>query len=98
MNCKIVNPYSIPVEVLLRQPHSSSGLASPPAILDEFGKGEEMIERVEDRKGHDWRYSLDCKKIREKLGWMPQAEFKSALHETVEWYKRNTAWWKPLVK
>jgi dTDP-glucose 4,6-dehydratase len=67
-------------------------------ILKELGKGEEMIERVQDRPGHDLRYSLDCAKIRKELGWAPRTEFKKGLHETVEWYKRNEQWWKPLVK
>jgi dTDP-glucose 4,6-dehydratase len=67
-------------------------------ILGEFGKGEEMIERVADRLGHDLRYSLDCTKIENELGWKPKHNFDSALHETVEWYKNNEAWWKPLVQ
>ncbi len=67
-------------------------------ILAEFGKGEEMVERVKDRPGHDLRYSLDCSKIRAELGWKPSAEFEAALKETIKWYKENEWWWKPLVK
>jgi dTDP-glucose 4,6-dehydratase len=67
-------------------------------ILAELGKGEEMIEMVEDRQGHDFRYSLDCSKIKAELGWEPRHEFREALHETVEWYKSNEEWWKPLVR
>jgi len=67
-------------------------------ILGELKKGEEMIERVPDRLGHDRRYSLDCSKIERELGWKAKYDFKKALHETVEWYKKNEWWWKPLVK
>jgi len=66
-------------------------------ILSEFGKGEEMIEYVEDRLGHDKRYALNTEKI-EALGWKPKWEFEKALKHTVEWYKDNEWWWKPLVK
>ncbi len=67
-------------------------------LLAGLGKGEEMIERVEDRPGHDLRYSLDCSKIEAELGWKPKTGFEQGLKETVKWYKENEAWWKPLVK
>ena len=66
-------------------------------ILKELGKGEEMIERVPDRLGHDLRYSLDCSKIEKQLGWKPKTDFREGLHETVQWYKENEKWWKQLV-
>jgi len=64
-------------------------------LLREMGKDESSIEFVPDRLGHDFRYSLDCSKIR-ALGWKPRFDFKSAIRETVEWYKGNEVWWKPL--
>ena len=67
-------------------------------ILKALGKGEEMIEWVKDRPGHDRRYSLDCTKIKKELGWQPKHDFKKALLETIEWYKNNEWWWKPLLK
>lgn len=67
-------------------------------ILAELGKGEEMIERVKDRPGHDLRYSLDCSKIERELGWLPKTNFEEGLRKTVQWYKENRAWWLPLVK
>jgi len=67
-------------------------------ILKELGKGEEMIERVPDRLGHDLRYSLDCSKIEKELGWKPKTDFRKGLHETVQWYKQNEKWWKQLVE
>ena len=66
-------------------------------LLAGLGKGEEMIEKVEDRLGHDLRYSLDCSKIESELGWKPKTGFEEGLKETVKWYRENEAWWKPLV-
>jgi len=65
-------------------------------ILDELKKPKSLIKFVQDRPGHDRRYSLDCTKIR-KLGWKPKHEFKEALKSTINWYKENQWWWKPLV-
>lgn len=66
-------------------------------ILDVMGKKKELIEFVEDRPGHDLRYSLDSTKIRSKLGWKPRTNFKEGIKKTVEWYLNNEWWWKPLV-
>lgn len=66
-------------------------------ILDLLGKPKEMIRFVEDRPGHDVRYGLDSTKIRTELGWKPQKKFNEALEKTVEWYKSNRQWWKPLI-
>jgi dTDP-glucose 4,6-dehydratase len=66
-------------------------------ILKQLGKGEEMITFVEDRPGHDIRYSLDSSRIRSELGWKPKHSFAKALKETVDWYVRNESWWKPLA-
>jgi len=66
-------------------------------ILRELGRSESLIEFVEDRPGHDLRYSLDTKRIRE-LGWIPECEFGSAMRETIRWYMENEWWWKPLIK
>ncbi len=66
-------------------------------ILEELGKGEEMIQFVEDRLGHDRRYALNTEKLR-ALGWKPKADFRKELSETIEWYKKNEWWWKPLIK
>lgn len=65
------------------------------AILDRCGKDESMIEYVEDRLGHDRRYSIDTSKIR-SMGWAPERTFEEALDETVAWYTDNRAWWEPL--
>jgi dTDP-glucose 4,6-dehydratase len=54
------------------------------------------VEYVQDRKGHDRRYSVDCTKIREELGYEPRKSFEQGLAETVQWYRDNRAWWEPL--
>ena len=66
-------------------------------VLKEFGKGNEMIEYVKDRPGHDRRYSLNFDKVK-KLGFKPAASFEKELKETVDWYKKNEKWWRPLLK
>jgi dTDP-glucose 4,6-dehydratase len=60
-------------------------------------KPRELIEFVEDRPGHDIRYSLNSTKIRKELNWKPNHEFIDALKKTVEWYLREEKWWKPLL-
>lgn len=64
-------------------------------ILELLGKDESWIEYVEDRLGHDFRYALDDSKIRQ-LGWKPEHSFDEWLEKTVEWYRQNKWWWKPL--
>ena len=66
-------------------------------ILDLLGKSDDLIEFVEDRPGHDTRYSIDASKIQNEIGWKPKYEFKQALSQTVEWYEKNQSWWEPLV-
>lgn len=65
-------------------------------ILKEMGADESVIEYVEDRKGHDLRYSVDWTKINRELGYEPQVNFEDGLKETIHWYRENEAWWKPL--
>jgi dTDP-glucose 4,6-dehydratase len=65
-------------------------------ILKSMGAGESSIEYVEDRKGHDLRYSVDWTKINRELSYEPQVKFEDGLHETINWYRENEAWWKPL--
>jgi dTDP-glucose 4,6-dehydratase len=63
-------------------------------ILKAMGVGEEFIQPVEDRKGHDLRYSVDISKINKELGYSPQVNFEEGLVQTINWYKNNEAWWK----
>jgi dTDP-glucose 4,6-dehydratase len=67
-------------------------------ILEAMGADESSIEYVEDRKGHDLRYSVDWTKINRELGYEPEVKFEDGLRETIAWYRDNEAWWKPLKK
>jgi len=67
-------------------------------ILEAMGADESSIEYVEDRKGHDLRYSVDWSKINHELGYEPQVKFEDGLRDTIEWYRNNRAWWEPLKK
>jgi dTDP-glucose 4,6-dehydratase len=67
-------------------------------LLSLLGKDESSINYVEDRLGHDRRYAIDASKIRENLGWKPKHDFESGIASTVEWYKVNEKWWRPLKK
>ena len=64
-------------------------------LLERFGVGEEMVNYVPDRLGHDRRYSVDIAKVT-ALGWTKQRALDEALDETVAWYKANEWWWRPL--
>ncbi|MBM3639295.1 MAG: dTDP-glucose 4,6-dehydratase [Actinobacteria bacterium] len=66
-------------------------------ILDVMGKDESSVQYVEDRKGHDRRYSVNIDKIT-KLGWKKKRSLDEALLETVKWYQDNRWWWEPLKK
>jgi dTDP-glucose 4,6-dehydratase len=63
-------------------------------ILAAMGVGEEFIQPVEDRKGHDLRYSVDITKINTELGYSPQVDFEIGLEKTINWYKSNEVWWR----
>ena len=65
-------------------------------LLDAAGVGWDMVVPVEDRKGHDLRYSLDITKIGDELGYAPQVRFEDGLAATIAWYRDNRAWWEPL--
>jgi dTDP-glucose 4,6-dehydratase len=64
-------------------------------ILDAVGKPRSLIKPVPDRPGHDRRYCLDSTKLR-SLGWAPQVPFDQGLRETIEWYRSNPWWWRPI--
>ena len=64
-------------------------------ILSTLGKPTSLITPVADRPGHDRRYSLDTTKLR-GLGWQPRVPFERGLQETVDWYRANEWWWRPI--
>ena len=65
-------------------------------ILKHMKKPESLITYVQDRPGHDFRYSLEWDRLKE-LGWMPKVKFEDGLKSTVDWYLANKKWWEPLV-
>jgi dTDP-glucose 4,6-dehydratase len=73
----------------------TSGLDVARKVVAATGRGEDLIEFVRDRPGHDYRYAVDTAKIRE-LGWAPRIDFEEGLSETVEWFRSHEGWWRPL--
>jgi len=67
-------------------------------LLEILGKSEDMIKPVEDRLGHDRRYSVDYSKIIKELGWNTRYKFEEALEKTIQWYIKNENWWRPLKR
>jgi dTDP-glucose 4,6-dehydratase len=64
-------------------------------ILDLTGASPDLVRLVDDRPGHDRRYSVDATKLR-GLGWTPRHSFETGLAETVEWYRAHRDWWEPI--
>jgi dTDP-glucose 4,6-dehydratase len=75
--------------------HEVENIVLTRQILHLTGKPETLIQPVKDRPGHDRRYSVDSKKVRQ-LGWAPRHKFGDALAATVAWYREHEAWWRPL--
>ena len=67
-------------------------------ILGKFGRDESSIEYVAVRLGHDLRYSVSHEKINQELGYQPKVRFEDGLEQTIDWYKNNESWWRPLKK
>lgn len=61
-------------------------------------KYSELITYVEDRPGHDFRYSIDSSKIKNKLNWEPREDFESGIIKTIKWYLKNENWWTLILK
>ncbi len=77
--------------------NQQSNLELTRTILGLLDCGDEKIQRVPDRLGHDRRYAIDAGKIKGELGWSPKrSTWPDALAETVEWYRANEQWWRPL--
>ncbi len=67
-------------------------------ILGLLGKPESLIQFVPDRPGHDERYALDVSETERSLGWRTEISLDDGLAQTIDWFKQNEAWWKPLKK
>jgi dTDP-glucose 4,6-dehydratase len=65
-------------------------------ILEKMNNDDSRIEYVQDRLGHDLRYSVSINKISSELGFAPQIKFEEGIEKTIEWYKSNEDWWRPL--
>ena len=75
--------------------HERQNLVLTNRILELVGKGEELIKRVADRPGHDWRYSIDSSKLH-GLGWKPETDWDDGIAATVRWYQDNEWWWRKI--
>jgi dTDP-glucose 4,6-dehydratase len=67
-------------------------------ILEKMDSDESSIEYVQDRLGHDLRYSVSIEKISAELGYQPQVRFEDGIEATIDWYKSNEKWWRPLKR
>lgn len=76
--------------------HDVNNLEVAKLLLTYMKLDENRIEFVKDRPGHDRRYAVDWSKIHKELGWEPAYEFHTWLEKTVDWYKANEWWWRPL--
>ena len=66
-------------------------------ICKKLGKSEDLIEYVEDRKGHDRRYAIDPTYIHDELGWLPETKFEDGIAETIDWYLSHEDWWRDII-
>ena len=66
------------------------------SILELMGQGFDCLSYVEDRLGHDFRYSVNSSKVHSKIGFNPKISFSKGLSDTIKWYEDNQSWWKPL--
>ncbi|MDO4203720.1 MAG: dTDP-glucose 4,6-dehydratase [Selenomonadaceae bacterium] len=66
-------------------------------ILKALGKGDELIDFVPDRLGHDRRYAIDPTKISQELGWLPETKFDDGIEKTIKWYLDNRSWWENII-
>jgi dTDP-glucose 4,6-dehydratase len=101
-----VDDHCAAIELVLREgaPGEAYNIGGEPrenlhvtrSILELTGCDETLITHVEDRAGHDRRYSVDDTKLR-ALGWQPSRRFdEGALADTVAWYREHRAWWEPI--
>ena len=73
-----------------------SNLELAKLLIEIFKKDDSYINFVEDRKGHDFRYSVNFDKLASVSGYSPSTNFKETIKETIDWYKSNQTWWRPL--
>jgi len=76
--------------------HELDVLTITATLLDLLGKPRTLIRHVEDRPGHDRRYAVDCSKLTRLTGWAPQIAFADGIRSTVDWFRANESWWRPI--
>jgi dTDP-glucose 4,6-dehydratase len=103
-----VDDHCAALELLLTQPgiegetfnigaqHELDVLAITDTLLGLLGKPRTLIRHVEDRPGHDRRYAVDSSRLTRLTGWRPEVPFADGIRRTVEWYRANVAWWRPI--
>ncbi len=74
-----------------------SNLELAKRVVRLMNKGEDQIEFVTDRQGHDWRYAIDASASEAELGWKPETDFDTSLQQTIDWYTTNTKWWQDIL-
>ena len=96
-NLELVNKLCVIVEqeleALAPVPQAGSASVRPSGAV----RLQDLITFVTDRRGHDRRYAINTRRIREQLGWQPQRDFESGLRATVQWYLANRDWWQAIV-
>jgi len=70
---------------------------APNRKIEDLEFYRDLIRLVDDRPGHDFRYSIDVEKIEKELGWIAESDFESALKKTVYWYLKNESWWNEII-
>ena len=76
--------------------HELDVLTITATILRLLGKPESLVRHVEDRPGHDRRYAVDSSKLTRVTGWKPKIAFEDGIRSTVEWFRANESWWRPI--
>jgi dTDP-glucose 4,6-dehydratase len=76
--------------------HEVENIEVAERIIELTGADPALLQHVDDRPGHDRRYSLSCEKAKEELGWEPVVSFAGGIEQTVAWYQANRAWWESI--
>ncbi len=76
--------------------HELDVLTITDTLLGLLGKPKTLVRHVEDRPGHDRRYAVDSSKLTRVTGWTPKIAFADGIRQTVEWFRANEAWWRPI--
>jgi dTDP-glucose 4,6-dehydratase len=76
--------------------HEQDVLTITDTILGLLGKPRTLIRHVEDRPGHDRRYAVNSSRLTRVTGWEPKVDFADGIRQTVEWYRANESWWRPI--